>query len=247
MSHEMTPAPFVVLFMERSGSSYLCSLLNSHPDILCRYEDFATVGPEHRDRQLMSLSGELIDDPHNKEVIDHLLRIYYRPRQAAGFKLKFPYQYNAFPELLTVLLEHKSKLRVILLDRADTVRRMVSLYHFHELRLRTSLKSGNVVDSVPVEKFRIDVPLFVHHVRLEAHHRTTLLSVAGQFPNLLKIDYHDLHQTPATQLDRIAGFLDVPAFVNPATPFRKATPHNLADIIENHDELQTALANLQAA
>ena len=41
---DQAPCRFVVLAVPRVGSNYLCSLLNSHPEILCHHELFHPKG-----------------------------------------------------------------------------------------------------------------------------------------------------------------------------------------------------------
>ncbi|MEM9410389.1 MAG: hypothetical protein AAGA30_04710, partial [Planctomycetota bacterium] len=112
-------SPFFIWFTGRTGSTYLCDLLDSHPDIYCRKEDFSEIAvadpklidPENLVqcrggyffRRLATEQG-VIDHPNADQTVSHLQTIFNRSELASGFKLKFPNQSIVFPEVIEELI-----------------------------------------------------------------------------------------------------------------------------------------------
>lgn len=233
---------FVILFQGRSGSSFLTSVLNEHPQAGCRYEDFDTHGQNPIHRKVNCLSDEIIVDPTPKRTQEHLLNIFNRPLAATGFKFKFPCQYAAFPEITMSLLKRREDLFVIHLVRRNLVKRIVSMNHLRHLRKSTQLVSSNVVDQHDVQRFAIDIPALLDKLVLESLYSDQLAQFAERFANCLRVEYEDLLENPRMTLDRITGFLGLAPFEEIEGRFRKATPDDLRDVLENYGELESALA-----
>ncbi len=238
----MLSQPFVILFQERSGSTWLASLLNSHDEIFCRYEDFATHGTYHDLRRLMTMPGQFVDNPTNKQVLAHALKLFDRPAKLSGFKLKYPSQYSAYPELLMLMLKNRHQLKVLHLDRKNVARRILSGLHLKELQKSAKLKNGNLTEADTHARFKVDIPHFLDLLVYENHRRTELTCIASQFPHCLAIEYDDLHRRAQETLHGIAEFLGVEDLGKTSSEFRKATPDDLGELVENLDELQQALA-----
>ena len=240
----MTPTPFLILFLERSGSTYLVSLLNSHPDVLCRYEDFCTIAPEHVDRQLFHPKG-VFENPTTRQIHVHLRWIFDRPAKASGFKLKFPYQYNRYPDLLFGLLKRKKQLRVIFLDRRDVVKRMISLMNLESIREQEQLVSANRVEHCENKKFKVDIRRLLNTMLVETHRRAELQALTDLFPNRLVVEYDDLLNSGEATMLKITEFLGVDPMPRVASRFKKATPDDLSDVVENYLEMQAAIDSLE--
>lgn len=169
--------------MERTGSSYLCSLLNSHPDVICRREDFHEIivrqesqipkrakalritAEGHYFRQIAQFGPRKTIAPTNKQSVAHLYDIFSCPAHSCGFKFKFPIQHKLFPEIIDELQSIGKKLRIISLTRRNFIKQAVSRQNM--LRIRTVTEgsecnlSGRVSQSTKQEildtTFRIDV------------------------------------------------------------------------------------------
>lgn len=111
----MSPKPFVLLSVARSGTSLVIETLNTHPDILAHgevfHEDVAThIRPEFRDRHDVTLRER---DP--VAFVDAVLA-YAPGRRAVGFKLWHPQSPDACDHLLArtdvlkIILERKNRL-----------------------------------------------------------------------------------------------------------------------------------------
>ncbi len=235
--------PFVILFQGRSGSTYLASLLNSHPDIFCRFEDFDTEGPDQATRRLLDFSDQYIEGPTYEQIQAHLCGLLNRNTKASGFKFKYPFQYARYPEVLFWMLQQKDNLKVIHLDRSNILKRVVSLEHLSVLRNKGHVINANLVKRGGHEKFVLNIPRLINLVLMEEHTQSVLEFIVSQFPNRLTVEYDDLLKSRDECLYRITDFLGVERFSDIRSEFHKATPDDLQEVVENYDQLQRALAD----
>lgn len=191
------PVPFVIFTMERTGSSYFCSLLDSHPEVVCRREDFHEIIVREKSllpggveplrvtsegsyfRQIAQFGRAKTIAPTSKQAIAHLYDIFSCPVTACGFKFKFPIQYKLFPEVIDELQSVGKKLRVISLARRNFIKQAVSRQNM--LRIRTVTEgaecnlSGRISPTTKREivgtSFRIDVEKVIQYAKqLQEHH-----------------------------------------------------------------------------
>ncbi len=175
--------PFVVWFRERSGSTHLCHMLNCHPDIMCRQEDFnaVLVDPQNPSpagcqprpyqqaqffRRIHNFSGEEFDDPSRKQIVGHLHNIFAASHKACGMKFKFPIQFDLYPEVVQELKELSRPLRVIMLYRRNLLKQAVSRANMLRIKarfegcsnvLQYDPSAGPAVEKKFHEPFEIDV------------------------------------------------------------------------------------------
>ncbi len=135
--------PFVILFVERAGSTYLTSLLDSHSDIVCLREEFAVIkekGGTANDQQEWAI--EFLSPP----LIGRL--------KGKGFKTKLTDIIDpaGFAELIT-----KLSCRVILLQRRNTIKAVVST--INAKRLHEKVGTWNLLnesDRMPAFEIALD-------------------------------------------------------------------------------------------
>lgn len=186
--------PFVILFLERTGSTHLCSLLSNHPEVVCRHEDFCELGvnglgvnnaadhvvPDDVDasqfvtygktsyrRALNKFKKKQIINPTRREITQHFYDIYSCPAKACGFKFKFPIQVHLFPEVLNELHSALPELRIIALRRQNTLKQSISRENM--MRIRQAENSDNLFKyrmTQPFDAtFSIDVPSVLKYAR----------------------------------------------------------------------------------
>ena len=157
--------PFVILFRERSGSTHLCALLNSHQDIHCRPEVFyfkklssaendAAHSPRDREidvhqRRLLLMDNQEVDNPTSNDVVRLLYDIFSTDHIACGFKFKFPNQIENFPEIKEELLCLGNRLKVIVLTRQNVLKQSVSRQNM--VRIAEVVGHTNLFDSIDRE------------------------------------------------------------------------------------------------
>lgn len=206
----------------RSGSTLLADLINSLPTVTCH--------------------GELLHDPLIAPELYIKRHLAVCEAEAFGFKL-LPYHLaviqrmdspmSFLQELISqgyevIHLRRENMLKVVL---SSNLARAKQKWHYHG---KTHL---------PVrEKMRFDVSEVLSGLRQRATYyreeRGFMENSAG-----LKLTYErDLEaeeRHPAT-VSKVADFLEVP-FVPPKTDLQKGLSRNIADIVENYDELAAAL------
>lgn len=110
----MQTVKFVVLCGPRSGSTYLCDCLNSHPDVYCHSELFHK-GFEGDHHELMHFHSPGQD----KDPISYLYHIYEYTEsieevKAVGFKMIFRQNVHAMQKIL-----EDQRIRIVFLQRRD--------------------------------------------------------------------------------------------------------------------------------
>ena len=251
------PSPFFVWFVGRSGSTYLCDLLNSHDQIYCRPEDFAEifVGDKAVDaehivtinridffRRIHRPDGDL-DFPTEADSLEYLNQIYSQGSHACGFKLKHPNQFEAFPEVVGQLKQIPG-MRLIGLQRENVLKQVVSLRNVDRLRELGMAVSGNARKSVDLGPIVLDIDLAVKHARYFERLKEALKTLARVFEHVLMVTYEQLFYEPAETNARVFEFLGVePAEMS--SKYKKVTSDNLADAVANYDELVEAVRDTE--
>ena len=255
-----------MLFRERSGSTHLCTLLDSHPDILCRTEDFDNrrlndSGDGHceldtdqsKHRLMTAFKKGKIVNPKPVRVRQHLHNIYSFPLTACGFKWKFPGQVNAYPELRDELHFIGGQLRILALTRKNVLKQSVSRqnmrrsalanWRFHGQQERPSKLSSH-------EPFHVDVDKTVSYARFLLRSQEAFQQCVESFECVsnrpaLQLDYESLMNERSRTLREIFQFLEVSPDVEVASETVKMTPDCLRTIILNFDQLAKAVAGTE--
>ena len=216
--------PYVILFIERDGSTYLSSLLSSHPHIEAIYERFAVLKQKNADAdEQLSWAKE-----------------FWTPKfinsfSARGFKTKLVDVIDL--ERFAYLCREKN-IRVIHMVRQNRVKAVISkinakrLYdksgfwnlYKEENRVPPTEFDVKEVDQLLQERERLDLELqqFVDKLNLET----------------IKIAYEDLMTDRDETMQKIFRFLKViPKPVETKTI--KHTSDDLRDVILNFEEIRS--------
>ena len=260
--------PFVIWFRERSGSSHLTNILDNHPEISCRGEVYYHSAPckesderldeaiEYAGRKYLRMLNfcsdyrAVINSPNCKQSVRHFHYIYSMNAKACGFKFKFPIQFGLFPEVVSEI-QKLPNLHVIALTRRNCLKQVISRQNMLRIQAQTQgacnldSKNDNAVDLEP--KLTIDVPAIVSLTEYYLRkHSEFVAGIDGFFEpgssqQVLRIDYEDLLSNEAQTTQKVFEFLGVDKNAKIVSNLRKATPDNLADAIENYDELVEAV------
>lgn len=225
LRHQVTN--FVILFIERDGSTYMVSMLHSHPAIASVYEQFAVMRQKDQD------AGEQLA----------WCRQFYSPpligkKAAHGFKTKLVDVLD--PSGFAALLKEKN-VHIIHMRRRNRVKAVVSRINARRLFESTGAWNlYNEADRMP--PMVIDPHTFACYLkeREEADQTLNEFVEALQLPTIC-ITYEDL----LLQRDRILGdvfsFLQVPPYpVQGRT--KKHTRDDLRQVVKNFDELRSQYA-----
>ncbi len=228
----MSPTRFAILCHPRTGSNYLCSLLNSHGDVLCHSEVFNdqaifwALG--YRDGRLDHLGDVATRDADPAAFLERVWSEDFG-HGAVGIKLLVDQARDLWPRMVSDERVHK-----IVLWRRNHVRTYLSLlraratgHYAHEsydgLRVR--------VDPAALVAWAGDYDLFYQRLRA---------TLAGQ--PWTDVNYEELVRDPAVGT-RVLAFLGIDAQPGDAqSKLSKQSNDTLRDAIENFDELSQALA-----
>lgn len=250
-------SPFFVWFTGRTGSTFLCDLLHSHPQIFCRKEQFCEVKigqvqdfPAEA-RTFEDVAGtfgrrlftddKIIDDPTDEQTMEYLDSIYQRTEIACGFKLKFPMQSLVYPELVE-RLKKIPDLKLIELVRENALKQAISLQNVNRIKHLEASRSCNITESVKLEPLHLDVAQTIQDANFFLRSRERFREFSSMFANVLPIHYEELLDNQERTLIRILDFLEVDTDFDLNSQFKKTTPDKLSEAVRNYDELKAAVA-----
>ncbi len=229
---------FVILNAARTGSNYLCTLLNAHPDVLCHHEIFNphVVGVA-RHLAKMGISLGTIEE-RERDPVEFLARVWRERfgRASAGFKLCWRQTDFAFRAVLAD--ESVSK---IILKRRNRLRTFVSLL------LARQTGEWVVYRDAPAPKVRpqvrVDLSHFTDNVEFNRTYYAEIdCTLRATNQHALTLYYEDL--TSTCNLLQAFEFLHVvPRTVEGDT--WKLAPADLRETIANFDELREHLAGTE--
>jgi LPS sulfotransferase NodH len=227
---------FVVVAARRTGSNLLCTLLDSHPAILCHHELFNPRGIfcALSVRQGTFDLGSL--ERRDEDPTAFLDRVWREPRGHAcvGFKMTCG---QAEPVLEHVLRD--SGVRKIVLRRRNRVKTWVSE------QVAERLGQWEVYDETQLAAARprleIDVRDLREHVaRNEAFYRQVEASLSESCQEFRRIWYEDLWSPE--ERARLLDFLEAsPTDTDLAPRSVKQNPRDLREVVANFDEVAEAL------
>lgn len=214
---------FVILFTGRSGSSYLTSLLDSHPNIICEGEMLAEIVHvgEPPEKQL-SWSRQFFKATRPREI------------RSVGYKTKLSdvVDPGGFWRLLDDL-----GVRLIHLIRPNLVKQVVSALNAERLHERTGQwniqNEGERLGRLSVDRERFE-GLLQNRV---AGEKQLAASVAEMGRPAKQVVYEELLRKPEETLQEVYDFLDVP-YRPVVSRFKKHTPDDLRAVVTNFDELK---------
>ncbi len=221
---------FVILFTGRSGSSYLSSLLDSHPNVICEGEMLAEILRVGRppERQLI-WSRKLFQTKRPRKIV------------SVGFKTKLDDIYNTdgFRDLLD-----EFGVRLVHLIRQNLVKQVISALNAE--RLYETTGQWNVLNERgPIHQY---APLSVDADRFDRllHYRVSGETRLAEFVSKMQrpmthVIYEDLLISREQTLGALYDFLNVP-HRSVTSRFEKHTPDNLREAIANFDELKRRYA-----
>jgi LPS sulfotransferase NodH len=215
--------PYVILFIERDGSTYLSSLLSSHPHIEAVYERFAVL------KQKKASATEQLT----------WARKFWTPKiinsfSARGFKTKLVDVFNI--EGFSKLCLEKN-VKIIHMSRENRVKAVISKINAKRLYDKSGYWNlYNEENRVPATRFEPDEvnTLLKEREALDQGLQTYVDQLS--LPTI-KVTYEKLMKNRDQTLHEIFNFLNVqPRPVETKTI--KHTSDNLQDVILNFDELR---------
>ncbi|MBE0411238.1 MAG: hypothetical protein IBX69_16065 [Anaerolineales bacterium] len=215
--------PYIILFIERDGSTYLTSLLMSHPHIHAIYERFAV------------LKGKGVTAQEQLAWADEFYRVPLLSRKSAlGFKTKLVdiLDLDGFSDLLL-----RRNIRIIQMQRRNRVKAVIS--RINAARLHELSGNWNLYDeSNRLPPMEVDLTQFERYLK----EREAADNELDDYVNRLdlpkhKIVYEDLLVDKDNTLKELLDFLKVANLPLQAKTL-KNTKDDLREVVLNLDELQ---------
>ena len=230
-----TGTRFVILAAPRTGSNLLCTLLNSHPDVLCHHELFNPNGIfyalEYRDGSLDLGSMEARD----RKPFTFLQRVWEHPLGASCVGFKVTRGQDA--AIMQSLIEDPGVLK-ILLYRRNRLKTFIS----EQLARQTDRWEVYAKDELATEtpRLHVDVEAFKAHCELnESYYQDIRLALRSGRQHWIETAYEDILTAP--EHVRLLEFLGIGATeVRLSQSSIKQSDRNLRTHIENFQELERA-------
>ena len=231
---------FFIFFYERSGSTYLCDLLNNHPEIQCEMETFWLDWDLPKKASLAK--RRQFSKKEALKTLDELYSNSNKDNKSVGFKFKYPGQSKAYPEVWNHLASNSNDFKVIFLYRVNKLRAIVSSLNRQKLLEKhkiTNVKQGDKIILEPVEIDINEVKKMVwkRHKIDEEHFKL----VKKHFSAVLPVAYEDLCRDKNKTVDNILKFLEIEKTHELVSRFKKAGEKDFDKLILNYDELIESL------
>jgi LPS sulfotransferase NodH len=228
---------FVILAAPRTGSNWLCTMLNSHPEIVCHHELFNPQGIhyalDHRSGDL-HLGSKEERDRSPLAFLDRLWREDFGKR-AIGFKLNRGQNEEVFKKLVA-----DTGIQKLVLVRKNRIKTFVSERIASSTgRWESYLGLGDALQTV---KVRVELTALFEHISVNESYYSQIhgsLETTGQ--RSIEIAYEDL--CAGKDWERVLRFLKVARRgYELKAGTRKQTARDLREVIVNFEELEDALS-----
>lgn len=223
---------FVILAVPRTGSNLLCTLLNSHPQILCHHEVFNPQGVftalNHRKtgRELGSL------DERDRDPVRFLDRVWQTGTgySCVGFKWTRGQNENVLQNVLG-----DSRVKKIVLRRRNRIKTYVSERIAQETQQWEAYSECELAG--PRHRITVDVAELLKHVAGNRQFYNELLAELKQRNQpQIEVEYETLFDRTVQRrmLEHLNVVLDEPPLTAASV---KQNPTDLRDIIANFEQL----------
>ena len=226
---------FVVIAAPRTGSNWLCSLLDSHPEILCHHEIFNPEGVHyalsHRDGRL-DFGGVAERDRAPLAVLERVWR------ETAGHPIVgFKHGLGQSREVFAAVLADRGVKKVVI-RRAGRIRTYLS----EQIAHRTGEWESYPGIELRERPVRVEVDarrLREHAARNRAFYRWIAEELRASGQTALDVLYERLGSP--SERERVQRFLGVLEVAELREATRRQNPGALRELIANFAELETEL------
>jgi LPS sulfotransferase NodH len=235
---------FVVISTQRTGSTLLIKLLDSHPEVLCAGEIFyPPSGSEYAIRRYIdqSLGRSLKNQIARRRLVKEFLDDFYSQQGYSAIGFKFMYSQarhipRCYPSVMRYLEDNH--IHVIHGVRNNLLRVVLS---------RVSSKSSGVYRSTtPVERKPIYLPpkalvKELSRLREEGSRWEDRLSSLPY----MQVDYESLMSNRGAEEQRILEFVGAEKAAELTSPFTKLAAKGVKEMIQNYDEVARELCGTE--
>lgn len=240
---------FILLAAQRSGSTWVLDMLNSHPRVVGYSELFLRGGVDRPkiwagEKDLLQWQAFLAEHGPPRSRVARTYRLWqylnrvYAPRpgiEAVGFKLMYIQQNVSRPLVPALVLR---RVRVIHVIRRNVIDILLS----KETAAARGALHAHSGDAVAAVRVRLPTETLLERI---ASHERQVEQARARFARLRlpyrEVFYEDLVRENA-EFDSLFDFLGTePPGDRLSSPLQKLNPTSQADVIENYDEVRAAL------
>jgi hypothetical protein len=227
---------FVIVGTQRTGTTYIRTMLDNHPDVRCIGEAFlkAKKGSEYYHTYVDEHGiGFLQRTLHKKRILSEYLDTIYGQEQfkAVGFKLML----NQSNPLLKRYFDERA-VKIIVLTRENILKTLLS---------RETAKRRNVFhlkgDQRQFEKITLDCGDLVARLDKIGKENEQLRGFTDG--EALQVTYEQVLENGQQEFRRMLSFIDVDEDRTLNSPLVKINPNSIRDIVSNYGDVERTLKN----
>lgn len=248
----VTMTPFVILFAERSGSSFLQTMLTSHPQLVCHAEVFHLRRQSGKDGRRDSIGrlSKFADPARSREYLEELWCSEAPAAteiRAVGFKYKYPTQTDLYPEVWEHLrsVDERGALKVIHLKRLNLLKAAISKQNQQVLWEERRVANLPSSDEYTVGKLKLNISDACQYMVRRKAYLEAFERRIKNFRSRLDISYESLLEDKEETIKEVYIFLGVDTYVNTAPATKKLTADSLREALVNYDEVVHALSGTE--
>lgn len=241
------PSKFVILGIQRTGTTWIRTTLDSHPSILALGEVFLyshgrfpfrrkvglDVAQSYRQYIEQTLHRRCLHIYRRSAIVtEYLDHMFARPEyDAVGFKLMKTHC-QQFPSIVAYLLSRDvSAIHVV---RKNVLKTLLSRETARQRKLFHADKR------LPTEKIRLDVKKLLPSLhKIDDDNREW--EHVFRSSSYLKVSYESFVSNRADELRRIFEFLRVDPDIDASSNLVKINPDSIGDVVVNYNEVCRAL------
>jgi hypothetical protein len=227
---DMSVSPlFFTVFMARSGSKLLRSLLNQHPEI-------NDLGECYHDRK-----KNFGDDA---DFAASLEEIAERAPTIKGVQFRYPRHFIEFPEVVDFMEAHSERLKIVMLKRRNKFKGALSQQNSERLKKTTGKAHLFKTSKESLDPLKLDVArAMTETIDRERLDEQRMVWAAERFETL-EVFYEDLVSEQKETVDGIIKFLGLAPLAGELSEsdLVKVTPTKIGDAIQNPQELRDAVS-----
>lgn len=226
---------FVIFATPRCGSNWLCSLLDSHPDILCHHELFNLE--RIRLSRSVASNGDFLGSMEARQAapLEFLARAWNQSlgHQAVGFKINLGQSELVFNEVLA-----DPGIAKIIVSRRNRIRSYVSEMIAEKTKVWESFPDSPAMGDPGPQ--HVDVTELAKQVKRNSdYYRELRQRLKSSNQTAFEIQYEALGDRQ--EHEKMLNFLNLDAGVELTTATSKMNRGSLSQLISNFDQLADEL------
>jgi hypothetical protein len=232
---------FIILGWYRTGSNFLATSINSHPNVICYSELFfpkkifwsnGVYGKRSDSEELIKIrnkSSELF-------IKEHVFRCYPKHIKAVGFKIFYPQFENPVYDNLVKDIKNINGLKIIHIKRRNYLNVLISQKIGAQTGKMLSVTKRDIHRKQQINNMYIS-PQECHTYFTKLDTLISKYDEVFSSNDMQTIYYEDLVSNYSKDMNDIYRFLDVP-ICEAHSILKKQNYHHISDIISNYNELR---------